>query len=233
MADVQGVLGEMKICVVIPVHNEALFIGRVVEELRQKGHPVVIIDDGSHDGSGGIAKEKGAVVLSHEKRSGKGSSLRDGFSYALEHGFDGVVAMDGDGQHAVGDVAAFIAKAEESPDCVIVGSRMGNPKGMPLVRFLTNKTMSFFISMVCRQKIDDTQCGFRFISAKVLREINLSSSDFEIESEVLIKAIKKGFHIFSVPIQTIYSGERSKINPLTDTMRFFRYIFREAWNSKS
>ena len=232
VADVQGVLGGMKTCVVVPVHNEALFIGRVVGELKEKGFEVVVVDDGSHDGSGGVAKEKGAVVLSHEKRKGKGSSLRDGFRYAVEHGFDGVVAMDGDGQHAIEDVDAFIKKARESPDCVIVGSRMKNPKGMPFVRFLTNKIMSFLISLLCRQTIDDTQCGFRFIGTKVLKEINLSSSDYEIESEVLIKATKKGFRIFSVPIQTIYSHECSKINPLTDTVRFFRYILREAWNSK-
>ncbi len=96
----------------------------------------------------------------------------------------------------------------------------------------TADIMSSIISFFCRQEILDTQCGFRFISTSVLRAVDLSSSDYEIESEVLMKAAKKKFPIFSVPVKTIYSTERSKINPARDTIRFFRYIFRETWNSK-
>ena len=232
MAYVQGVLGEMKICIVIPVHDEAEHIGAVLDALKKKNYDILVVDDGSHDSSGAIAKGKGIAVLTHEKRSGKGTSLRDGFRYAIEHDYDGVIAMDGDGQHAVDDVAAFLQKAEEVPDCVIVGSRMKNHEGMPALRFAVNKIMSLLISLLCRHRIEDTQCGFRFISTKVLKEINLASLDYEIESEVLMKAVKKGFPIFSVPVKTIYSNEQSKINPLTDTLRFFRYIVREAWNSK-
>lgn len=223
----------MKVCIVIPVHNEAAHLGVLLDALKKRNYDLVVVDDGSHDGSGAVAEGKGVVVLTHEKRSGKGTSLRDGFRYAVEHGYDGVIAMDGDGQHDVDDVAKFLQKAKEVPDCVIVGSRMKNHEGMPVVRLIVNKIMSSLISCLCHNKIEDTQCGFRFMSTKVLKEINLSSSDYEIESEVLMKAAKKGFPIFSVPIKTIYSNEQSKINPLTDTLRFFRYIVREAWNSKS
>jgi len=222
----------MKICVVVPVHNEAPHIGAAIEGLKKKGFDVVVIDDGSEDASGAIAKQGGAVLVTHEKRSGKGASLRDGFRYAVEHDYDGVVAMDGDGQHDVSDVVKFVEKAKENPDCVIVGSRMKNHQGMPFIRYLTNKVMSFLISCLCRQTIEDTQCGFRFIGIKILKETNFASSDYEIETEVLMRAVKKGFPVFSVPIKTIYSDEQSKINPFVDTLRFFRYIVREAWNSK-
>ena len=88
--------------------------------------------------------------------------------------------------------------------------------------------MSGLISSVCRQRIPDSQCGYRYIAAPILRKISLLSSDFEIESEVLIQASKNGFKIYSVPIKTIYRGECSKINPIIDTFRFIVYIIREA-----
>ncbi len=89
--------------------------------------------------------------------------------------------------------------------------------------------MSILISAVCRQKIADTQCGYRYIAAPILKNISLVSSDFEIESEVLIQASRHGFKIYSVPIKTIYGCECSKINPIIDTFRFLVYIIREAF----
>ncbi len=223
----------MKICVVIPIYNEAEAIGGIVKSVRIKGFDCVVIDDGSDDRGGAIAKEKGAVVITHDKRSGKGCSLRDGFNYVLAHDYDGVIAMDGDGQHDSADIEGFVKKAGEDPDSVITGSRMANPKGMPLVRLIVNRTMSAMISAVCHQRVPDTQCGFRYIGRRLLKEIKLSCSDFEIESEVLIEASRKGFKIYSVPIKTIYNNEISKINPFVDTIRFFVYIIRQAWNIKS
>jgi dolichol-phosphate mannosyltransferase len=82
---------------------------------------------------------------------------------------------------------------------------------------------------VCRQKIYDSQCGYRLIKPDVLRNVQLSSSAFEIESEVLIKSAKKGYRIASVPVRTIYAGEKSRINPFFDTVRFIVYIVRELF----
>ncbi len=104
---------------------------------------------------------------------------------------------------------------------------MRNPQGMPLVRLCTNRLMSGLISLVCGQHIPDTQCGFRLIKTDVLRAIKLESSDFEIETEVLIKASRKRFKMASVSIQTIYRNEISKIQPVRDTFRFIAYLWRE------
>jgi len=223
----------MRICIVIPVYNEAAYIAELVVDIKKKGWDVVVVDDGSSDQGGVMAKEKGAVVITHKKKSGKGLSLRDGFDYALKDNYDGVITMDGDGQHDPSDIQKFIDKAGEAENDIIIGNRMENHQKMPLIRFAVNKIMSAMISSVCRQNIPDSQCGFRFISRRVLKEIKLSSSDFEIESEVLIKASKKGLRFCSVPIKTIYRQEKSKINPFRDTIRFFVYIIREALNSKS
>ncbi len=219
----------MKICIVIPVHNEARKIGAIVKEIRSRALDVVVIDDGSTDNSHTIAQQAGAAVISHPKKEGKGVSLRDGFSYALGRGFDGVIAMDGDGQHAVSDIDVFIERAKEHPDSVIGGNRMPDHKAMPFVRRWVNRFMSFIISSVCRQPIPDSQCGFRYIGAGVLKSIDLTSTEFEIETEVLIKSARKGFRIYAVPVETIYRDETSKINPFSDTVRFFKYILKELF----
>lgn len=223
----------MKTCIVIPVHNEAAVIGGLVAELKSLKYDVLVIDDGSTDDSGLIAREKGAVVIVHQIKKGKGVSLRDGFDYAVQKNYDAVIALDGDGQHAVEDIPQFIEKATKTGAGIVTGSRMQNPKGMPWVRLWVNKLMSAVISSVCKQRIPDTQCGFRLISVPVLAQVRLSSSDFEIESEVLIKASKKGFKICSVPVKTIYQNEISKIHPFKDTIRFFVYLFKEMCSSDS
>lgn len=217
----------MKICIVIPAHNEAKKIGEIVREIKLRGLDVVVIDDGSTDTSKNIAQQAGAVVISHPSKEGKGVSLRDGFNYAVGRGFDGVIAMDGDGQHSVDDLDVFIKKAKKHPDSVISGNRMQDHKAMPLVRRWVNRAMSSVISSMCHQLIPDSQCGFRYISANILKTVDLASTEFEIETEVLIKSARKGFKIYSVPVQTIYRDERSKINPFADTIRFFRYIIKE------
>jgi len=222
----------MNICIVIPVYNEARHIGDVIEKIRERSLSVVVINDGSTDDSGKIAEGKGAVVINHLEKRGKGVSLRDGFAYAVRQGFDGIIAMDGDGQHHIDDLKNFMAKAEQYPDSVISGNRMTHCPNMPFIRRFVNRLMSWMISLLCRQPIPDTQCGFRYIGTAVLKSISLTSSDFEIETEVLVKASRQGFKVHSIPIQTIYGDELSKINPFADTIRFLKYMVKESFSSR-
>jgi len=104
---------------------------------------------------------------------------------------------------------------------------MFKAKGMPLVRWLTNKFMSFLISCICHQSISDSQCGFRLIDTQVLKKINLQTENFEIESEILLETAKNGFKIDSIPITTVYEGQHSAINPWKDTIRFFKLLFKK------
>lgn len=220
----------MKICVLIPVYNEAKAIAEVVKPLVEDNVDVVVLDDGSDDNSGPLAKAAGATVLTNNKRSGKGATLRRGFQYSVEHDYDGVITMDGDGQHAVSDVILFIKEAQKNPHGLIVGNRMHNAPNMPLSRKLTNYSMSMLISWACHQKIPDTQCGLRYIPRETLESIHLGSDDYEIETEVLIKAAKKNYKIVSRPIEVIYRGEESHIHPIKDTVRFFSYFLKELFS---
>lgn len=222
----------MKICVVIPSYNESRSIGGLIAELRQQGLDVTVVDDGSQDNTAELARNSGAAVLVNPSNLGKGASLIKGFDYALSKDFDAVVTMDGDGQHLPQDVPRFILLAQNSEAMVFVGNRMYKTSGMPLVRVLTNKFMSWLISRTTKQKIPDSQCGFRLIKRKALEKINLSTSKYETESEILIKASRLGMKIESVPIETVYLGSKSQINPLIDTVRFFRFMIRQARQKK-
>jgi glycosyltransferase involved in cell wall biosynthesis len=220
----------MSICILIPAHNEAQAIGPLVESLKKLSLEVVVVDDGSGDGTGDIARGKGAQVITINPRGGKGNALQKGFAYIVDKGYDALIMMDGDGQHAVEDVPKFIEKYRMTNASVINGNRMGDHKDMPLIRRLTNWFMSWLISLVCGQSIADSQCGFRLVSCEVLRNIKLTSTNFEIESEILIKASRKGYRVDSVPVKTIYQDEQSKIHPVKDTIRFIRYLLRELWS---
>ena len=217
-----------KTCVLIPSYNEAKSIGRIVGELKAKGLSPCVVDDGSTDDTAKIAESCGAIVLRHEKNKGKGASLREGFIYALKEGFDKVLIMDGDGQHSCDDLQAFIQKAEASNCGIIVGNRMATTKQMPVLRIMVNRFMSGLISLIAGQHIPDTQCGFRLVKKDLLQKVNLLTSKYETESEILIKAARLGFKIESLPVKTIYSGQKSQINPFIDTLRFLRFIILES-----
>jgi glycosyltransferase involved in cell wall biosynthesis len=212
--------------VLIPSYNEVKTIGHLVRELKNKGLDVIVVDDGSKDGTGRIAREESAVVLTHNENMGKGLALREGFKFVLNNGYDAVLTMDGDGQHSPEAIPHFLEQLARTKSQLIVGNRMVEAKGMPLIRWLTNKFMSFVISSICGQRIPDSQCGYRLIRRDVLEKIRLSTSKYEIESEILIEASHFKFIIDSIPIRTIYKGQMSQIDPIIDTLRFIRFIFK-------
>ena len=219
----------MNVCVVIPTYNESANIADLIKGINKLGLSLLIVDDGSKDDTVKIARQNNAQVIVNQVNQGKGASLIRGFSYCLEKGFEVVICMDGDGQHLPADIPIFLKEAQVGTAAMFIGNRMNDTKKMPLVRWVTNKFMSWLISIICRQKIYDSQCGFRLIKAELLSKLDLKYSKYEIESEMLVKASRLGFKIKSVPIITVYRGEKSNINPVVDTVRFMRFILREAF----
>lgn len=215
-----------KIDVLIPTYNEAKTIGGIIRTLKSKNFSVYVIDDGSADDTSSIAQKEGAAVIRHEKNKGKGASLRDGLRHIMKESFNMVLVMDGDGQHNPDDVDNFFKKMDETGADIIIGNRMQDTSTMPFTRHITNRFMSYIISKLCGHKIPDSQCGFRLIKRRVLENINLKSSNYEIESELLLKAARKGFKIESAPIKTVYADESSKINPVIDTIRFITLLVK-------
>jgi len=228
----QEELTASNVSVLIPAFNEGEYIADVVKGTLRSVSRVLVVDDGSADRTVPIAEEAGAEVICHQDNRGKGAALRTGFEALLEDGSEAIVVLDGDGQHDPAELPAFIKCAEESGAGIVVGNRLAESAGMPRIRYWTNRTMSIILSWLSRQKIPDSQCGYRLIRREVLERINFTTENYDLESEMLILASRIGFKIDSVPIKTIYTGQVSEIKPGLDTLRFFRLILKYLTASK-
>ena len=211
--------------VIIPCLDEAASIEALVLEVRKQLPAVIVIDDGSGDSTGALAARAGAEVIRHEQPQGKGAALGDGWKRALARGFTWALVMDGDGQHAPSDIPQFLRCAETSGAALVVGNRMAAPRGMPRVRRWTNRFMSRRLSRLAGQHLPDTQCGFRLMNLQAWSKLTIETTHFEIESELLIAFGRARHKIAFVPIQVIYREEKSKIRPVQDTLRWFRWLW--------
>lgn len=217
------------VCAVIPAYNPGPGLVPVVRgAARQLGSPgqVLVVNDGSTDGSVESVRGLGVRVLEHERNQGKGVALRTGFAAALDIGADWVFTLDADGQHDPEEMSRFLAEAVTGRSDLLIGNRMADTGNMPWIRIFTNRFTSWVISLLAGQRIKDSQSGYRLISAPVLKAIELRFDRFDSESEILVKAAGAGFRIGEVPIRTIYGEERSTIRPFRDTLRFIALVAR-------
>ena len=210
--------------VIVPCFNEGGTIAELVRALKKDFKVVVVVDDGSTDDTSIQAREAGATVLTQSARSGKGAALLAGWQYAWKNGFSWALCLDGDGQHHPADAPAFLKKAEESGAPLVVGNRMDQAAKIPPLRRWVNRWMSLRISRRAGVNLPDTQCGYRLLNLEVWSRFDWAALHFEIESELIFRLAEAGHPISFVPIQVIYRGEKSKINPLFDTLRWFRWF---------
>ena len=216
----------MKIAALIPAYREEARIADVVRRARQQLETVLVVDDGSPDATAAQAREAGAEVIVHVQNGGKGAALKTGFAALLERGFDYVLILDGDGQHLPEEIPLFLAAVENGCPEMVVGNRMSAAEGMPWVRRLTNRFMSWLIGWICGQPIPDTQCGFRMIHRALIPHLFCESDAFDYESEMLFIAARRGCRIANVPVSTVYGDEKSKIRPVRDAWRFLKLVQR-------
>jgi glycosyltransferase involved in cell wall biosynthesis len=217
----------LKTAAIIPAYREEQHISDVVRRTRQQLDHVVVIDDGSSDNTARCAREAGAEVIVHGQNRGKGEAIKTGLRHWLDRQFIYVIILDADGQHLPEEIDRFMATAAQVGDrSFFLGNRMNNLTGMPFIRRVVNRYMSNRISRICRQKIPDTQCGFRMLDRQLIPELLDGGNRFDYETEMLIIASRKGYRIESVPITTVYSDEVSSIHPARDTIRFFKLMRR-------
>lgn len=216
----------MRVAAVIPAYNEAARVAPVVRGVRERGIEPLVIDDGSADETSAVAAEAGATVIRLPQNRGKGVALKTAFAWAIDRGLDAVITMDADGQHDPADLPVLVRQAVRRRADIVVGSRMGDVRTMPLVRLLTNFWMSALLSLVAGVRMPDTQSGYRLIRTRVLRTVRLVSDRYDMESELLVRAARLGFRITDAPIRTLYLGGPSSIRPHVDTLRFLRLLVR-------
>lgn len=213
---------------IMPAYNESLFVERLVRTLREFSVQVLVVDDGSTDGTGDLAEAAGAKVIRMAENGGKGAALARGFEYADQEGYDAVVTLDSDGQHDPRDVLRFFDVYNRTGIPVLVGNRTLDRKRMPWIRRLANDGMSWMINRHMEQYIADTQNGFRLYQTDVINMVRSDSTGFAAESEILLKLDEIGIRMGSVPVAAIYGTERSYIRPIHDT-RLFLGMMRRYW----
>ena len=225
----------LRVCAVIPAYDEAGSIGEVVTGARRHVSRLVVVDDGSKDGTGQTAAAAGAVVLRHDRNRGKGAALRTGLAWVLARSFTHVLLMDADRQHDPTDIPTLLELARKGPCDVVIGERAFDRQTMPASRYYTNVISSWVISQFfVGATVRDAQSGFRLIRSDLLRGIRLTARGYEIETEMLIKLRRRGAVVTSGRVQLRYDGARSKLRPLRDTTRTcflaVRYrFFPERW----
>jgi len=207
--------------------NEARSIRRIVSEVSQHLDSVLVVDDGSTDATSREAEAAGATVIRQPRNLGKGAALKAGFAWAAEHGYQAALTLDGDGQHDTSEIPLFLQKYDDERCDIVVGNRMTDLAPMPMFRRWTNQFTSWALSRMAGQRIWDSQCGYRLISVAMWKAVKLETKRYEMESEILIRACRRGARLGQVKVRTIYfKSAQSKINPFTDTLRFLRLLWR-------
>jgi glycosyltransferase involved in cell wall biosynthesis len=224
----------MKYAILIPAYNAADTLPELLDRIGRypvKPEKIVIIDDGSEDGTAGAVNgNPAALVRSFNTNRGKGAALKAGFEIILgDVDTDYILCMDADLQHPVESIGKFVEKAENENAGFIIGNRVKKPGLMPLHRILSNKITSWFISRLTGQHIKDSQCGYRMLRRDVLDQLHLRETGFQFESEMIIQAARSGYKIDFIDIPTIYQSDRSHIRNVIDTFKFIRLVIRESF----
>ena len=217
-----------KICILIPAFNAQSSIGSVLKKIQPLEIDAIVVDDGSKDETRMVTQANGASVLEHPFNLGKGSALQTGFQYALKKGYQVIITLDADGQHNPSEIPSLLRIFQAVKPDILIASRASEFGRMTFLRRFWNRLGAKAVSRLCHSDITDSQSGFRLIRAEVLQEVDLVTSGFETELELLIKACKKGFSVLSVPTATqrIDGTESSHFRPVADTWQVCKLFLR-------
>ena len=219
---------ESRILVIIPAYDEEEIIGRVIKEVQESisDVDVIVIDDGSKDGTAKAAREAGARVLSHCVNLGPGAATQTGYKYALRHSYKSVVQLDADGQHDPRSIKDLLNVLDNESCDLVIGSRFLGDEGYE-PRWIRKIGMSFFAALTClvlRQKITDSTSGFRVLNHKLVDFLaNIDyPSDYQ-DADVITLVHFAGFRIGEIPV--IMHKDISRKSLLGGT-RFIFYGFK-------
>ncbi len=222
-------MNQSSIVALIPAWNERARLGPVVEATRQH-LPVLVVDDGSQDDTAAVARRAGSTVISHSQNQGKGVALMTGFDWALSRGYQAVLTLDADGQHDPDDIPKFLSAYQSGSWDLIIGKR--DFTKMPFPRGYTNPFGSWLLSLALGERIPDNQSGFRMHDRRLLETLELTTTGFELEVEVIIQAVCRDMRIGWVEIRTIYHVDKtSYFHPLKDSARFLGMVWH-AWRQR-
>jgi len=213
---------EPNICIVIPVYNHCLTVGKVVSRAKDF-IPVIVVNDGSTDDTARIlALEPGTEVITLPQNQGKGAALRAGFAEAERLGFTHAITIDADGQHSANELPLFIAACRAQPEAFVIGVRDLVKENAPRGRRITNDISTFWFKVETGIRLRDTQCGFRCYPLKAINRLRIKTGRYAYELEVMVKAAWAGIPIVAQPVSADYAAATSRMShfdPWRDMIR--------------
>lgn len=222
--EIQQKINDYKCCVLVPTYNNHKTLKRVLNGILNYTKHIIVINDGSTDTTKKILSSFQNIEVIHlPKNKGKGNALNVGLLKAEELGFEYAISIDSDGQHYPDDIPLFIEALSnsENKNLLLIGARNLNADGMPKKNSFANKFSNFWFWAETGVKLQDTQSGFRLYPIKNINKLNLFTTKYEFEIEVMVKASWQGVEVKNIPIRVLYDEEErvSHFRPFKDFLR--------------
>jgi len=217
------------VAVVMPAYNEAATIRELAGRVLERVSLLVVVDDGSTDGTAKFLERLPLTLLRNERNAGTAVSIHRGIAQAVAAGCERIITMDADGQHLPEDIPRLLEAAERFPGRIVIGARRRGTSGAPPVRRFANRFADFWISWAAGHPVHDSQSGLRLYPRALFEQVHTRPGEgagFVLESEILIDAAASGILTTSVDIDSIYLPDRrpSHYRPAADTWAISRMV---------
>ncbi len=203
-------------CVLIPSYNNVGAIAAVIAEVQAHDLPILVVNDGSTDGTGDAARDAGVEVVEHEVNQGKGQALLTGWAAAASRGYSHAICMDADGQHLAEDLPRFVAAIQAQPDALHVGTRPETGPNVPQSSKTGRKISDFMLWAAAGTELDgeqpDSQCGFRAYPLQHTLALPLKARRYSMEMEVLVRAAWLGVPVKELAISVYYPPPEERVS---------------------
>ena len=213
-----------KIIAGMPAYNEGKYIGTLVLNTRQYVDEVIVVDDGSSDNTAEIARLAGADVIRHRKNKGYGAAIQSIIAEAKKRDPDILVVLDADDQHSPQEIPHLIKPIQQEGCDFVIGSREEQKDNIPFYRRIGQKVILRSISLLSKNRLTDSECGFRAFSRKAISTLKLKENGMAVSAETVAEATSRDLKVAEVPVSVTYSKDSSTHNPVRHGLGVFTRI---------